>query len=280
MHTTIQKSLLHGGNPPAASMAPQSANGSAKIECSHLIISRVVRDAPQQSHASSVIGDLAKKPGPRASAWATLTMRETSFSFEALATCRLFVTLKTPGTPLARMPAVSLSAWLHTTPFKVTLPFTTVMRIGCAGSMAYLFRLGKPYIARYTCQTRAIIHGRQRIDLDVIDHILHAREMAGERNCGIGRDRSKGIAGQRHHTILHIYADGIERVAVTHAIVLQLLARSPVAAERPTFPCALNLQFITHGDHVLHAMRLLVDFFLGGEILDRSFEVDDAILHR
>src|SRR6476620_1650298 len=29
--------------PPAASIAPQSANGSAKIECSHLIISSVTR---------------------------------------------------------------------------------------------------------------------------------------------------------------------------------------------------------------------------------------------
>src|SRR5580698_3248056 len=39
--TTIQASCRQAGNPPAASMAPQSANGSAKIECSHLIISSV-----------------------------------------------------------------------------------------------------------------------------------------------------------------------------------------------------------------------------------------------
>ncbi len=31
------------GNPPAASIAPQSANGSANTECSHLIISSVMR---------------------------------------------------------------------------------------------------------------------------------------------------------------------------------------------------------------------------------------------
>src|SRR5208337_1272648 len=41
MATTIQASCRHAGNPPAASIAPQSANGSAKIECSHLIISSV-----------------------------------------------------------------------------------------------------------------------------------------------------------------------------------------------------------------------------------------------
>src|SRR3954452_7087888 len=40
--TTIQRSWRADGKPLAASMAPQSANGSAKIECSHLIISSVV----------------------------------------------------------------------------------------------------------------------------------------------------------------------------------------------------------------------------------------------
>jgi hypothetical protein len=64
------------------------------------------------------------------------------FSLDPLATCRLLVTLKIPGTLLARIPATFLSAWLFTTPFKVTLPFTTVMRMGCAGSRAYLFKLG------------------------------------------------------------------------------------------------------------------------------------------
>src|SRR5512146_669560 len=43
MHSTIQPSCAGAGIPPAASMAPHSANGSAKTECSHLIISRVVR---------------------------------------------------------------------------------------------------------------------------------------------------------------------------------------------------------------------------------------------
>src|ERR1700756_2415820 len=42
MHRTIQPSLAAVGIPPAASMAAQSANGSAKMECSHLIISSVV----------------------------------------------------------------------------------------------------------------------------------------------------------------------------------------------------------------------------------------------
>src|SRR5579859_6953685 len=42
MHRMIQPSLAAAGIPPAASMAAQSANGSAKMECSHLIISSVV----------------------------------------------------------------------------------------------------------------------------------------------------------------------------------------------------------------------------------------------
>ncbi len=42
MHKTIQPSLAAAGMPPAASMAAQRANGSAKMECSHLIISSVV----------------------------------------------------------------------------------------------------------------------------------------------------------------------------------------------------------------------------------------------
>src|ERR1700691_4639603 len=42
MATMIQASCRHSGKPPAASMAPQSAKGSAKMECSHLIISSVI----------------------------------------------------------------------------------------------------------------------------------------------------------------------------------------------------------------------------------------------
>src|SRR5215467_9672711 len=40
IHTRIHPSCVAVGNPPAASMAPHNANGSAKTECSHLIISR------------------------------------------------------------------------------------------------------------------------------------------------------------------------------------------------------------------------------------------------
>jgi len=42
MHKTIQPSFAAVGMPPAASMAAQRANGRAKMECSHLIISSVV----------------------------------------------------------------------------------------------------------------------------------------------------------------------------------------------------------------------------------------------
>ena len=43
MAMTIQTKACPLGKPFAASMAPQSANGSTKMECSHLIISRVTR---------------------------------------------------------------------------------------------------------------------------------------------------------------------------------------------------------------------------------------------
>src|SRR5579875_1203492 len=43
MQTIIHASTRAGGHPPAASTAPVSANGRAKIECSHLIISSVMR---------------------------------------------------------------------------------------------------------------------------------------------------------------------------------------------------------------------------------------------
>src|SRR6266852_1090396 len=43
MATTIHKSWRPVGMPPAANIAPQSANGRANTECSHLIISRVTR---------------------------------------------------------------------------------------------------------------------------------------------------------------------------------------------------------------------------------------------
>src|SRR4029077_17072867 len=43
MATTIHASACPLGRPLAASIAPQRAKGSTKIECSHLIISRVTR---------------------------------------------------------------------------------------------------------------------------------------------------------------------------------------------------------------------------------------------
>ncbi len=42
MATTIHPTVRHCGSPPAASSIAVRANGSAKIECSHLIISSVV----------------------------------------------------------------------------------------------------------------------------------------------------------------------------------------------------------------------------------------------
>jgi len=59
-------------------------------------------------------------------------------------TCRLLVTEKTPETPLARMPAVSLSVWLSTTPSSVTCPFFTMMRMGLMTLISYFCSEGKP----------------------------------------------------------------------------------------------------------------------------------------
>jgi len=42
MQTTIHPNTRSGGHAPAASTAAVNAKGSAKIECSHLIISSVV----------------------------------------------------------------------------------------------------------------------------------------------------------------------------------------------------------------------------------------------
>ena len=165
MQTTIQKILCQAGHPAAASIAPERANGRANIECSHLIISSVVptlrskamssvyREAVKleacRNDSGAVSGELRfaiTKASEYASRRFLVQLHRrtelTYFSFDPLATWRLLVTLKIPGTLLARMPATFLSAWLLTTPFRVTLPFTTVMRMGCAGSRAYLFRLG------------------------------------------------------------------------------------------------------------------------------------------
>src|ERR1700691_3306303 len=52
-------------------------------------------------------------------------------------TTRLLVTENTPGTPLARMLAMFLSASLSTTPSSATWPFFTMMRMGLMVGRAY-----------------------------------------------------------------------------------------------------------------------------------------------
>lgn len=61
-----------------------------------------------------------------------------------LTTTRLLVTEKAPGTLLARTFAMSLSAWLSTTPSSVTFPFLTIIRIGLITGMAYFSSAGNP----------------------------------------------------------------------------------------------------------------------------------------
>ena len=61
-----------------------------------------------------------------------------------LATCRLFVTEKIPGTVFARIPTVFLSVSLSTTPSNVTRPFLTMMRIGLITGRSYLRNAGNP----------------------------------------------------------------------------------------------------------------------------------------
>src|SRR5438270_4388753 len=67
-----------------------------------------------------------------------------AFSAFSFVTSRLFTTLKTPGTPFARIFATSLSACESTPPESVTFPFTTAMRLAFAGSIAFLFSCGYP----------------------------------------------------------------------------------------------------------------------------------------
>ena len=62
--------------------------------------------------------------------------------YDLPATSRLLCTLKAPNTWLARMPATCLSIELPTTPYKLKLPWSTTIRIGLAGSMAYRFSTG------------------------------------------------------------------------------------------------------------------------------------------
>src|SRR5271168_1236586 len=117
MQTMIQTSLMAGGHPPAASIAPIMAKGSTNIECSHLIISSVVpifRNRPKVRLPVLVYRERASHPSlnhpsdedlslgsrqPR-EGWAPTYL----FSEGCPAIWRSLVTLKTPGTPLARMP--------------------------------------------------------------------------------------------------------------------------------------------------------------------------------
>ena len=57
---------------------------------------------------------------------------------------RLLVTEKAPDTPLARMPAIFLSASLSTTPSRVTWPFLTIMRMGLITPISYFCSGPKP----------------------------------------------------------------------------------------------------------------------------------------
>ncbi len=103
--------------------------------------------------------------------------------------------------------------------------------------------------------------------------------MAGERHCGVSRNRPQGIAAQSNHTVLHVDADGVERIAITHAIVLQLLHDLLLQLGVRHLAGAGNLQLVANGDHVLYPVGLLIDLFLGREVLDRSFQIDDPTLN-
>ncbi len=126
----------------------------------------------------------------------------------------------------------------------------------------------------------AIVHGRQGVDLDIVDHVLHAGEMAGERNCGISRNRPQSVAGQGDHTVLHVDADGVKRVAITYAIVLQLLHDLLLQLRVRDLAGARNLKIVANRNDVLGAMGSLIDLFLGREVIDRAFEIDDPVLDR
>src|SRR5581483_8737768 len=69
---------------------------------------------------------------------------EPGYSLICEATAMWLVTLKTPGTWLARVKANWRSMSFSTTPANSTLPFSTTMRMGACGSSAYLRRPGSP----------------------------------------------------------------------------------------------------------------------------------------
>lgn len=58
---------------------------------------------------------------------------------ELFSTVRLFRTLNAPNTWFARIPAICLSMSLITVPYRLMWPLSTMIRIGRAGSIAYLF---------------------------------------------------------------------------------------------------------------------------------------------
>src|SRR5215469_8210229 len=63
---------------------------------------------------------------------------------ELFSTVRLFWTLNAPNTWFARIPAISLSMLLITVPYRLMWPLSTMIRIGRAGSIAYLFSAEAP----------------------------------------------------------------------------------------------------------------------------------------
>ena len=104
--------------------------------------------------------------------------------------------------------------------------------------------------------------------------------MAHERHRGVSGDRPQRIAGQSDHTILNVDADGVERIAIAHAIILQLphdfllqLRVGNIAGRRQSSACYEPQLRSWCG-------APFIDLFFGREVRDGAFKVDDSIRNR
>ena len=104
--------------------------------------------------------------------------------------------------------------------------------------------------------------------------------MARQRNRGVSGNRPQRIAAQSDHTILHVDADGVERIAIAHAIVLQLLHNFLLQLGVGDLAGAGNLQLVTNRNYVLDPVRYSYRSLLWWRSLDRAFQIDDSILNR
>ena len=104
--------------------------------------------------------------------------------------------------------------------------------------------------------------------------------MAYQRHRRVSGDRPQRIAGQSDYTILNVDADRVERIAIAHAIILQLPHNFLLQLRVGDLAGPGNLQIVTNRDYVLGSVRSFIDLFFGSEVLDGAFKIDDPIRNR